>query len=275
MFKWIGGLLGLILYPPYGAFLGFLLGYVIDSMFTHKEDPYTTRSDSTYNERVNMGQRNQFLNALLLLTSYIIRADGKIMHSEMEFVRTFLRSNFSEEVVQEYNNLLLQMFEEAKFMNAQDPFAYKKRIRNACIQIAMSMDYSMRLQLLNYLVLIAKADGRVTQEELAALYEVAGYMGVQRIDVDSLLNLSSNSGSGSSGSDGSSSSTYSLENDYKVLGGSPDASDEEVKAAYRKLALKHHPDRVSSLGDDVRAAAEKKFQEINNAKERIYKARGL
>ena len=48
-----------------------------------------------------------------------------------------------------------------------------------------------------------------------------------------------------------------------------------MKAAYRKMALKHHPDRVSSLGDDIREAAEKKFQEINNAKERIYKARGL
>ena len=61
----------------------------------------------------------------------------------------------------------------------------------------------------------------------------------------------------------------------KILGISPNATNDEVKAAYRKMALKHHPDRVSTLGDDVREAAEKKFQEINNAKERIYKARGL
>ena len=56
---------------------------------------------------------------------------------------------------------------------------------------------------------------------------------------------------------------------------SPDASDADVKKAYRKLALEHHPDRVAALGDDVRKAAEKKFQEINAAKERIWKARGL
>ena len=67
----------------------------------------------------------------------------------------------------------------------------------------------------------------------------------------------------------------SLEDAYKVLGVSPDASDAELKKAYRKLALEHHPDRVAKLGDDVRKAAEKKFQEINAAKDRIWKARGM
>jgi DnaJ like chaperone protein len=41
------------------------------------------------------------------------------------------------------------------------------------------------------------------------------------------------------------------------------------------MALKHHPDKVATLGEDVRKAAEKKFQEINDAKEKIFKARGL
>ena len=48
-----------------------------------------------------------------------------------------------------------------------------------------------------------------------------------------------------------------------------------LRTAYRRLALKHHPDRVATLGEDVKKAAEEKFQQINNAKERIYKARGI
>jgi DnaJ like chaperone protein len=60
-----------------------------------------------------------------------------------------------------------------------------------------------------------------------------------------------------------------------VLGVSPNATNEEIKAAYRQMALKHHPDRVAALGEDVRKAAEKKFQEINEAKDKIWKARGM
>ena len=67
----------------------------------------------------------------------------------------------------------------------------------------------------------------------------------------------------------------SIEDAYKVLGISPSATDEEVRRAYRDLVRKNHPDRVATLGDDVREAAKKKMQEINEAKERIYKERGM
>ena len=66
-----------------------------------------------------------------------------------------------------------------------------------------------------------------------------------------------------------------LEEAYKVLEIEPTATDDEIKKAYKKLALKHHPDRVATLGEDVRKAAEKKLQQINNAKDMIYKARGI
>ena len=126
------------------------------------------------------------------------------------------------------------------------------------------MDVSQRLQLLNYLVIIAKVDGYVSPEEIKALKEVARHLGLTAKDVDSMLNMESGARADSN-----------IEDAYKVLGISPTATDDEVKAAYRKMTLKHHPDRVATLGEDIRKAAEKKFQDINDAKERIFKARGL
>ena len=108
---------------------------------------------------------------------------------------------------------------------------------------------------------MARADGVVDPREVNALREVARALGLNDKEVDSMLNLS----------DGGT----NLEAAYKVLEISPNATDEEVRKAYRKLALKHHPDRVATLGEDVKRAAEKKFKEINAAKDLVYKARGL
>jgi len=119
--------------------------------------------------------------------------------------------------------------------------------------------YEQRLQLLDFLVKIAQSDGNVCSAEVDALKEVAQSMQLSMQEVDSMLNLRGDS----------------LEDAYKVLEIEPTASDEEVRKAYRNLVLKHHPDRVATLGEDIRKAAEEKLQRINDAKERIFKARGM
>lgn len=58
---------------------------------------------------------------------------------------------------------------------------------------------------------------------------------------------------------------------YKVLGVSPNASDDEVKAAYRELAKKYHPDRYAN--NPLSDLAQEKMQEINQAYDEILKMR--
>lgn len=279
--KWIGGVLGFITAGPLGA----LAGYALGSLFEHGLDAVNRDGDHHYNNAYDAysgqqsyssqgfgsqsygrqqsyeGERNSFMFSLLVLSSYIINADGKIMHSEMEMVRCFLRQNFGEAAKQQGEGILLKLFEQQKRMGMQQ---YRSVIQDSCHQIRANMMYEQRLQLLNFLVMIAQADGVVNSQEIQALKEMAIHMGLSAEDVDQMLNLESGA-----------SSAGSLDDAYRVLGISPDASNDEVKAAYRKMALKHHPDKVAALGEDVRRAAEKKFQEINDAKDRIYKARGL
>lgn len=278
--KWIGGFLGFIVTgSPLGALAGYVIGSLFDSGRTdddqshdnffgedrsyHQDYQQDDRSYQQYGPNYQQysqaeGDRNAFLFSLLVLASYIIKADGRVMHSEMEVVRAWLRTNFGEAARLEGEQILLKLFEQQKNLGAQQ---YRSAVMSSCQQIRQHMSYEQRLQLLAFLVMIAQADGRVIPAEIQALRECAVNMGLSEGEIDSMLNLHD--------------AGTNLDAAYRVLGVSPDATDQEVKAAYRKLALKHHPDRVSALGEDVRKAAEKKFQEINAAKETIWKARGL
>ena len=279
---WIGGTLGTMLGSGIlGTLAGFCLGSIIDEMMdsradsndynTNKQDYYSQGNgykqyqyggqNGSSNAHSNEEQRNSFLFSMLVLSSYIIKADNKIMHSEMEFVRQFLRQNFGEQAVNQGQEILLKLFEIQKQQGLQ---VFRNTIHQSCAEIKHNMDVSQRLQLLNYLVIIAKVDGYVSPEEIKALKEVARHLGLTAKDVDSMLNMENGARANSN-----------IEDAYKVLGLSSTATDDEVKVAYRKMALKHHPDRVATLGEDIRKAAEKKFQDINDAKERIFKARGL
>ena len=259
--KWIGGFLGFMTGGPLGALAGFALGALFDKGLDSVNEDSSNQQAYAHSNRSYEGQRNSFMFSLLVLASYIIKADGRVMHSEMELVRRFLRQNFGEQAKQQGEEILLKLFEQQKRLGMAE---YRTVIQDSCHQIRANMIYEQRLQLLNFLVMIAQADAVVSPEEIAALKEVAIHMGLSVEDVIQMLNLRSGS-----------SSTSSLDDAYKVLGIAPSATNDEVKAAYRKMALKHHPDKVAALGEDVRKAAEKKFQEINDAKEKIFKARGL
>ena len=276
--KWIGGFLGFMTGGPLGALWGFVMGWLYEKGMEQRNlggsssdiggqgagrgSTYSSTYEQTYgSDRVNMGDRNSFLFSILVLASYIIRADGKVMHSEMEHVRSFLRTNFGQDAVLQGETILHRLFDRQKQMEAQRTGAYEDIVMQSCRQIASNLSYEQRLQLLAFMAGIVRADGIIDNREVEAMRKVARAMRLNDKEVDSMLNLQD--------------ASTNLDAAYKVLEIEPTATDDEVKKAYRRMALKHHPDKVATLGEDVRKAAEKKFQEINAAKDLIYKSRGL
>ena len=127
-----------------------------------------------------------------------------------------------------------------------------------CSQIRSCMDYSQRLQLYHFLVQLGACDG-LHQREIDVLETIATYIGLSKSEVDSIF----------------AQFRPSNDNNYRILEITPDATDEEVKKAYRKMAIKYHPDKVATLGEDVQKAAEEKFKAVNQAYEAICRERGI
>lgn len=247
----IGGALGGFPGAIAGYFLFYFLGSVIEG------------SNKGGNpQRINIAaqqQASRFFDALMLLSAHVIQADGKIMHSEMELVRNYLRnSGFGEEGVNLGDQLLRQHF---NYYKQYGPDAWQQRVRQACYEIRATMPQEHCIQLIAYLADIARADGVVDKSELDAIYFVAANMGLSPSIVDQFFAISSGS--------------TSLDDAYKILGVSPDATDDEVRRAYKKLVLQYHPDKVAHLGEEVKANATKKLQEINKARDLVFKQRGI
>lgn len=254
--KWITGFLGWVMFGPIGGLVGFFLGSLFDGgSFIQIDDgtqpPYggnTGGNTGGYTrEQQRTGQRNSFLMSLLVLSAAVIKADGHFVKSELEYVKAFLRQNFGEEAAEQAKDIIKGLME--KDINVYEVGS----------QIRTYMNYSQRLQLFHYLVALAQSDNRVVQAEIDILGVIGSAIGLSSQDVDSIMSMFKND----------------LESAYRVLEITSSATDEEVRKAYKRMALKYHPDKVSTLGEDVQKAAEEKFKNVQEAYEKIKKSRGM
>jgi DnaJ like chaperone protein len=260
MFRLIGLILGWIIS---GRFWGGLLGFVIGSLL-----------DSSSKARVVFHKKNtsrdDFIKTLLIFTSAVVKSDnGKMMRSELDFVKAYLLRILGTEKTQEALLILRDILDkEFDIASVAQQFG-----RNASIHEKLTM--------LQFLFGLAATDGIVAHAEMETIRFISKGIGISDYDFESLKAMFFGwqghfGGSGSSSSSTSGyRSTYNIENDYKILEIEPSASDEGIKKAYRKQAMKHHPDKVNHLGDDIRKAAEERFAKLNEAYERIKKVRSF
>jgi DnaJ like chaperone protein len=191
-----------------------------------------------------------------------------MLRSELDFVRAYLLRILGHEKTQEALLVLRDMLEkEFDITSVAQQFG-----RNASIH--------EKLMMLQFLFGLAATDGTVHNAEMETIRFISRGMGISDSDFESLRAMffgwqGNYNGGGSSSSSSSYRSTYNIENDYKVLEIEYSATDDEVKKAYRKQAMKHHPDKVNHLGEEIRKSAEERFAKLNEAYERIKKARSI
>jgi DnaJ like chaperone protein len=241
--KWIGAGLGFSLGGPIGSILGYAVGSFISGF--SKEDIENAKRFSAGSVNTQSGD---FEISLLILSALVIKADGKVNEAELVYVRNHFKRMYGEERANNAFKLFKGFIKSNQIST-----------RQVCIQIRQNITHASRLQLIHFLFGIAKADGFVTEAEVDVIKMIAGYLGVSQYDFESIKAMFYNSSDSS----------------YRILGIEKNATDIEVKKAYRKMAKKYHPDKLQHLGDQLKKGAEEKFKEVQKAYDSIQKERGL
>jgi DnaJ like chaperone protein len=237
--KWVGLGLGWALGGPIGGILGLAVGSIFDS-------GTTVTAGQTRDVR-SRTLRGDYAASLLVLIAAVMKADGRVMKSELDYVKHYFVSRFGEDTASEAVVML------------RDILKQDIPLRDVTQRLSQRLDYSYRLEMLHFLFGIASADGSVSDAESTVVQRISGYMSITDSDFESIRAM------------------FVSQTDaaYKILEVEPTATDEEVKKAYRRMAMKYHPDKVSHLGEDFKKVAHEKFRKVQGAYDQIKKERGI
>ena len=231
-FKWIGAGAGFLLgFGPIGAIIGYMIG-----------------------KNISIGKMDRgkaFEISLLILSSIVIKADGKVLKSELEYVKRFFTNTFGVRKTNQY----FKIFNE---LNKKD---LNSKLREVCLQLKDNINHSSRLEIIHFLFGVAAADNEIHPKEIDIIKKIATYTNINPYDFESIKSMFLAKGS------------FNSEKWYKILGITKDATDSDVKKAYRKMAVKYHPDKLIGVSEDIKNLAEEKFLAVKEAYEQIMKSR--
>lgn len=238
--KWIGGGLGWAFLGPMGALLGFVVGSLLDESI----DSPTIKSEKKIERNTTSGDFNF---SLLVLIAAVMKADGKVRLSELSYVKNYFIRAYGRESARQALKMLRDLLKQ------------NIPVKDVCSQISLKMDYSSRLELLHFLFGIIAADNILHESEVRFTEYIAVQIGIRSKDIESIKSM------------------FIKQSDaaYKILEVSITSTDDEIKKAYKKMALRYHPDRVGHLGESFKKEAENKFKKVNEAYELIKKERGI
>ena len=233
MIKWLAAVIGYSFLRFPGAILGFMIGGFFEFLSKNSIQIRT----SSYAIKPETFQLN-----LLALSALIIKADGKIQQKELDFVRSFFIGQYGKEradsIFRAFNT---QIKKETQHLD---------QLTRVFVQ---QTAYETRLQILHFLFGIANADGNISNVELQKLSQVASGMRLRLPDFESIKAMF----------------VKNTDNAYKILEVSSNASQDEIKSAYRKMVKKYHPDKLRGQDPAMVKGAEEKFREVQKAYETL------
>jgi DnaJ like chaperone protein len=227
-----------------GAGIGFFAGGPVGSLLGYAAGSYMEPDSKKYRKT---GNTSEFETNLIVIASAVIKADGKVMLDEINFVRDFFKDHFSPDHIDEKLNILNHCLHK------------NYDARKACDDIRLSASPSTRTQVVNFLFDLSLSDGALNQSELDLIFRLAGWLNVNDVEFKKIKVSFSSTG----------------DTKYTLLGVRINASYDEVKAAYRKLVLEYHPDRNISLSDAEQVIIADKFRRIQEAFDKIKEERGF
>ena len=201
--------------------------------------------------------KDSFLRAYICLSANMMRRDNRQISAKTAYVNTFFKREFKS-VSFDYHAAL-------KFS-----IRYPIQLDTVCFWLNFHItDKRLKIQMIHLLVGIAMIDGGLVKNELWLLRELIRQLNLEQSDLDTILSIYFEEEQKSTLSN---SKLTSRENALNILELEQNVGLKEIKKAYRKLVMIHHPDKFVNEGEEELKLAEARFLKIQEAYEFLIKS---
>jgi len=246
---------------PWAAAAGFFFGHQFDRGFAARFKVFERQG-------ANVSQvSEEFVEALFLTMGHLAKADGRVSQDEIRSARMVMhRLSLNPSQVRR----AISAFDTGK----QAGFQLLKRIRE--VRRVGARSAAERQTFVRLLLEVVLAKDNLKIEERALIWKICKELEIGRVEL-AQLEAMIRAQKGFKRSAAGDADAGRVKRAYTVLGVSPDASNADVKKAYRRLMNKNHPDKISSSnpGDEVLAEAERRTREVRKAYEMLKARRSI
>lgn len=256
--KIIGGLIGLFRGGLLGALVGALLGHMVDRFLAGV---------------IGVGATQKaFFDALFASLGHLSKADGRVTETEIRMVESLMQQM---KIGGADRQRAIRLFNQGKHADFDLEATLHPFVQHSVVR------QDLRRMFMEILVEAAWSSGGVTPAEAVVLQRVAGVLKIPGQLFAAMMQARGAARGAAGGGAGAGRrrvpTAVSLDQAYAQLGLTSEASDAEIKRAYRKLVSQYHPDKLVSRGlpEEMMEVAKNRVREINTAYDRIKQARGF